>query len=362
MQEIDLTSTLPDYDCFALWLESPSPDNKIHTAIHVKLNKSGTAKSYIFIGDTKKKYHGSMKFTPPTYNKYIEVPVCNPALAGAENKSLLQSAIDRILKSNLYKNSRRDQRRQGVGVQKKAQFLRKEERLIQVLSSSSRLYRDGRVEVRNSKGITDYHDMDTSCAVFLGDKEILNTIIRDMSVDTPPTDLICAETQGLLDCTDVTEVNEVKTCLQERDTGDRKIKTNHHLKSALKKMRRLRKDFPSHMLLTVVKYDDLIEIAIPGGSRRLGETPLECAVRTANVKAGILLDIDSNLRVKGSPEVHTGCPPDGSVMWELFLHCRNEYFFRAVASTPGEHADHVVASDLSESIKMVSISSKEITH
>mmetsp|Transcript_2575 Transcript_2575/g.5221 ORF Transcript_2575/g.5221 Transcript_2575/m.5221 type:complete len:406 (+) Transcript_2575:28-1245(+) len=340
-----------DYDCFANWHVSPSPDEKVHVKLHIKVD--GPMPTFVFVGDNKVKYMGSTKFRPPECPYYVKVLAIDP---GSFEGEKLQSAAERVKQSRVYGHSLRTCHTEVV---KSANFLLQETRLVEYLKDASRLFREGNVVVRLTKGFVDYHDMDTASAIFLGDKRVLDSLVQDAAANASTTFLICTETIGLLDCADIREVSEVMECIdriEEDQVGavDKGIQMDFYLKCALGAMRGRRDDFPTHMLLTISNFDDVIEIGIPGGARNLCDTPLECALKVA-LKAGIVLDLNSNLTIEGSSEPHGRS--DSSVMWTLFSHSQeeiNKYYFRAARS--GEVTDDATDEDLSEAVAEVSIS------
>jgi hypothetical protein len=319
----------------------------VHVKLHVRLD--GQMVFFTFLGDNKDKYLGSMMFKPPECQKYVEVKAFDLTFSGAER----ENAVNRVQQSRVYGNSLRTRHTEE---NKMAQFLLQEIHLVDYLKRLSPLFEEGNVVVRFTKGFVDYHDMDTASSIFLGDKEQLDSAVLDASVNTPETFLICTETRGLFDCADIRDVSEVMACIQERGIAvDKSIQLNHHLQKALEEMRPKRDDFPTHMLLTISNFDDVIQIGIPGGARNLGDTPLECAFKAAAEKAGIVLDPNGNLTIKDSPEACGG--PNGSVMWELFLHSQNDinqYYFRVAGS--GKVIGDAVDNDLIAAVKSVSIS------
>lgn len=288
------------------------------------------------------KWLGSIKFEPPVSDKYIQIP-----MSTLNDESLLESAHNRILKTLVYGNSlcsRFSDENNTNQIKRLCHFLVQEQLLLRALLTASpymTMHREY-VDIRLTKGLMDYHDMDASSLVIMGDEYSLETIImnykQNVNINDSATKLISVNTNELLllDARNICNMGEFEMIDKSR------MLINYHLKQAHKALKQAKAqgiDFPERMLVTVWNYVDECHVGVTGGMRDLGETSLECALREAREEAGLDFT-DANLRVFGAP-VNDNDKYEHAT-WEVFLHTLmevNQYFVRAVTGKVGDEDD-----------------------
>jgi hypothetical protein len=358
LSRVVLSDTVGD-DCFADWYQTPQPSKKAYAKLWVKKDPNPElGYSYVLIGDNKKVWVGSEKFTPGPCNKYLQIHLSD---LSRPDEDLSIGAIDRVARSVVYGNSLvASGRRDEVYIRRTAALLVEETLLLSKLLLHSPSLREGAVNVRLAKGLVDKHDMDTASMVILGDVGSLDTLIqafeRDAvkANDSAATALVHVDTKQFCLSRRVQQlaIAEIATIMVTLGIpADKKMEMNSHLMHALKAMTEgTMKDIllPDRLLLMVCNFNDVCSIGIPGGMRSLGESPLECAIRKNKAETGISFT-DSNLKFLGDPRVDVA-----EVGWELFIHNQvevNQYFVRPAMSLPVVDGASGLASQL-ETLKV----------